>query len=286
MEHLPTPEKIAFGLAGCFYLAAAVVGVLQLSAQRQGCARMLIPLLSLAVCLTAITLVFRAATLEAIPLTGLFESILVLTIVLSFVYIFMSMVIPQVWFGSVMSWILLVWVVMAAVAAKPAAHPGEVAAKPWAVFHGLTMVISYALIVLAAVSAFLYLLSDYGLKHKRLTTVLGRIPNTGWLRQANRLTLQSCFVTMTIGLICGLGMAAMQAAAIEIRFVDWLVDPKFLCLVAAWILLAGILWLRAFTRFSDRAFARATLAAFLIVLIMVGVSLLNGTVHVFSAAAS
>ena len=102
MLQLPAPEMALFMVAGLLYGGAAVVGLIQLSARWQASGRLLVPLVCLGICLESLILVFRAASIKAIPLTGLFESMLVLTIVLGLLYVFLSIGIRQVWFGSVM----------------------------------------------------------------------------------------------------------------------------------------------------------------------------------------
>ena len=283
MSDLPIPELIVFVAAGVFYISAALVGGLQLSTRFRSSARLLLPLLCMAVVLETVVLVFRAVSIRNIPLTGLFESMLVLTIVLSLLYIFLSLGIPQVWFGSIMSWVLLAMVVLAAAVAQPASIPRRVAVTPWMVFHGLSMVISSAAIVFSAASAFLYLLSDHRLKQKKVLTVLGRVPNTAWLRHAIQVGLKCSFASLTLGLASGIGLAAVQSASMGMRLLDWLVDPKIISIAAAWLLMAVILCLHRCARLSDKKTAYATVAAFILILFaFVGVALLGNTVHAFS----
>ncbi len=283
MSQLPAPEMIVFILAGCFYVATALVGTLQLTVRFKAATRLLLPLLCMAVVLQTVVLVFRAVTIRGIPLTGLFESMLILTIVLSLLFLFLSLGIPQVWFGSIMSWTLLALVILSAAVAQPAMEPTRVAVTPWVVFHGLSMVVSSASIVFSAASAFLYLLSDYHLKQKKVLTVLGRVPNTAWLRHANQVGLKCSFASLSLGLASGVGLAVMESASMGMRFADWLVDPKILCIAAAWLLLAVILGMHRCARLSEKKTAYATVAAFFLILFaFVGVALLGKTVHAFS----
>lgn len=282
MWQLPVPEMTVFLMSSLIYVAAAIVGLIQLSAKGKPCARALVPLISLATCLEAVVLVLRAVAIKAIPLTGLFESMLVLTIVLSLIYIFMSIAIPQVWFGSVMAWIILLLVVLAAVVAQPASEPSKLAAAPWVVFHACAMVLSSALIVFATASAFLYLLSRHRLKHKKVMTVLGRVPNLEWLRRANHLGLKGCFVAQTVGLACGIGMAVVESRTLGMGLADWMTDPKIVLIAIAWVLLLAILCLRKLTAVSDKAIAYITLLLFfLIIFASVGVAVFCGTKHNF-----
>ncbi|MHC4061515.1 MAG: hypothetical protein ACYSR4_08330, partial [Planctomycetota bacterium] len=81
MAGLPVREVVLFVSVVLIYLAAGVVGLLQLLPKGEKYRRFLSPLVCLAVALEAVMLIFRAVTLRAIPLTGLFESMIVLTIV-------------------------------------------------------------------------------------------------------------------------------------------------------------------------------------------------------------
>ena len=86
MLDLPITEKIIFASAAAAYLAAAVTGLLQLRPRYQRCKMFLVPLVALASLLVAFMLVFRAAQIKAIPLTGTFESLMVLTIVFALIF--------------------------------------------------------------------------------------------------------------------------------------------------------------------------------------------------------
>ena len=104
MFDLPLHEMVTFALVVAIALAAAAVGILQLLPGIEKFRRFLLPLVSLAVVLEAVILVFRAMAIKSVPLTGLFESMIVLTIVVGLTYLFFSLAIQQVWFGSVMVW--------------------------------------------------------------------------------------------------------------------------------------------------------------------------------------
>ena len=70
MSDLPVPEIIIFALVAMTYLAAAIVGILQLLAGGEKYRRFLSPLVLLAVALEALILIVRAIEIRAVPLTG------------------------------------------------------------------------------------------------------------------------------------------------------------------------------------------------------------------------
>jgi ABC-type uncharacterized transport system permease subunit len=279
MARLATREIAILVSVVLIYSAAGFVGVLQLRPKGEKYRRLLSPLVCLAVVLEAVMLIFRAVTLRAIPLTGLFESMIVLTIVFALIYLFFSIAVQQVWFGSIMTWVILVMVLMAAIVAAPASEPYGLAATPWAVAHGVAMVLAGASIAFATSTAALYLLGRRKLKRKEVMQVLGRVPNIEKLERMNLLAVRVAFVLITIGLASGLGLTSMLRTGL----VAWLTDPKVISTIAAWGLLGAILVLNRRLLLKANMRAGMTFAAFLLVLFAIlGVAVLGVTRHSFS----
>jgi ABC-type uncharacterized transport system permease subunit len=261
----------------------AVVGILQVLAGGRKYKRLLSPLVSLAVALEAVILIFRAVALKAIPLTGLFESMIVLTIVFGLIYLFFSIAIAQVWFGSVMAWVILTMILMAGIVAEPASEPHAAAATPWAIAHGIVMILGGASIIFATASAFLYLLGSGKLKRKEVMQVLGKVPNIEKLERMNLLGIRVGFVLLTIGLISGLVLAVLKSAALEMKVLDWLTDAKMVLIIAVWVLLGIILVLRCTAALKGKTIAYVTMVAFFLILFaIVGTTIFCGTTHDFT----
>jgi len=281
MLGLPIPEIIIFTFVIALYLAAAIVGILQLPAGGEKYKRFLLPLVSLAVTLEAVMLIFRAAAIKAVPLTGLFESMIVLTIVFGLIYLFVSIAIQQVWFGSVMAWVIFGLIILAAIVAEPASQAHAAAATPWAIAHGIAMILSGAAAMLATASAVLYLLGRRKLKQKKVMQVIGRVPNIEKLERMNLFGLKACFVLMTFGLAGGIGLAA-TSASLNMTAYDWLTDPKIILIALAWLLLGSILALWRTVKLREKTIAYVTLLAFALILFaVVGTSVFCGSEHDF-----
>jgi len=281
MLSLPIPEIIIFAFVMALFLAAAILGILQLPAGGEKLKRFLLPLVSLAVTLEAVMLIFRAVAIKAVPLTGLFESMIVLTIVFGLIYLFISIAIQQVWFGSVMVWVIFTLVILAAIVAEPASQAQAAAATPWAIAHGIAMILSGAAAMLATASAVLYLLGGRKLKQKKVLQVIGRVPNIEKLERMNLFGLKSCFVLMTFGLAGGVGLAA-TSASLNMTALDWLTDPKIVLIALAWLLLGSILALWRMVKLREKTIAYVTLVAFALILFaVVGTSVFCGTEHDF-----
>ena len=284
MFELPIPEIILFLFVIVTYIAAAIIGLLQLLAHGERYKRFLSPIVCLGVTLEAVFLIFRAVEIKAIPLTGMFESMIVLTIVFGVLYLFFSIAFQQVWFGSITVWVILAMILLAGGVARPASEPDSVATTPWAIAHGIAMVIAGASIAFSTASAFLFLLGSEKLKHKKISQVLGRIPNIEKLKKLNLLGLKVCFILLTFGLASGAGLAIVQSAALEMRFIDWITDPKIVLIIAAWGFLGTILLLRRVLGLKDKIVAYTTMVVFFLILFAIaGVAVFCGTKHDFTA---
>ena len=278
MFKLPFPENMIFAFVVVIYISGAIVGVLQLLSGGEKYKRFLIPLVSLAVTLEAVILIYRAVAIQAVPLTGLFESMIVLTIVFGLTYLFFSIAIQQVWFGSVMVWVILGLVLMAGLVAEPASEPDSIAATPWAIAHGITMILGGASTFFATASSFLYLLGSNRLKSKKVMLVLGRVPNIEKLERMILFGIRASFVLITTGLIIGIGLVSVLGTGI----VRWLTDLKVICIISAWVLLGIILILNRLLLLKGKVRAYMTIAVFVFVLFAILAATFLGTTHDFN----
>ncbi len=279
MFNLPAPEAVVFVVVVLAQAAAGVVAVLQLRGSCRHYAALPAALVLAAVVLGAGLLVLRGLSIRAVPLTGLFESLIVLAVVLGVLYLSLRSAIEQVWFGSVMIWVILGMVLAAAFVARPAARPQELAATPWAVAHATAMILASAAVMFAAANSALYLLGRYRLKHKGIAQVLGRIPNMETLVRMNRLAVRMGFVLLTVGVIGGLGLAHVDGTGM----VKWLADIKVICIVAAWGLLGLTVILDRLGLLKVKTRSYVTIVAFgLLLLAVIGVTVAGATRHKFS----
>jgi len=284
MFDLPYPEMALFILVVITCSSAAVVGILQLLRRSEKLKRSLFALISLVVTLEAVILIFRAIVIKAVPLTGLFESMIVLTLVFGLIFLFLSVAIHKVWFSSVMVWVMLLLVLMSGIVAEPASQAHAAASTPWAIAHAIAMILSGASAMLATVSAVLYLFAERKLKQKNLLHVLGKVPNIEKLERLNLLGLKSCFVLMTFGLASGIGLA-FTSASLNMTAIDWLTDAKIVLITVVWLLLGTIVVLWKTVKLKKKTIAHVTLVAFALILFaVVGTSVFCGTGHNFAAS--
>jgi ABC-type transport system involved in cytochrome c biogenesis permease subunit len=279
MFDLPATEAIVLALAVLAHATAGVIVALPLLKRNRQYGSLLLPPLVAAIALEAVLLGLRGVSIQAFPLTGLFESLIVLALVFGVLYLFLRSTVEQVWFSSVMVWAILGIVLMAALVARPASRPRDVATTPWAVAHGSAMILATAAVVFAAASSVLYLLGSYRLKHKGIMQVLGRVPNMETLTRMNRIGVRVGFVLLTLGLISGLSLASLVGPGMA----RWLADGKVICILGAWGLLGAILILGRFHLLKVKVRAYVTIMVLgLLLVAIVGVTVAGATQHKFS----
>ena len=130
MLNLPLHEMILWTLVIVIYSGAAVVGVVQLLGESRRYSRYLVPLMVSGAVLEAAVLVARAVTIKAVPLTGIFESLIVLTMVFVLAYLFLGITVHRVWFGSLVVWVILGLVILAAMVAEQPREPQKRISSP------------------------------------------------------------------------------------------------------------------------------------------------------------
>jgi len=279
MLGLSASEVVPFVALVTAHAAAGVIAVLQLVRARGKAGLLLTPVMAAAVLSDATFLGVRAAGIKAVPLTGPFESLIALALVFGILYLILQVMFHQVWFGSVLAWMTLGMVLLAALVAKPATRPHEVAATPWAIAHASVMILAAASVAFAAANAALYLFSSRRLKQKQIVRLLGRMPNMQTLGRMNRISLRVAFALMTVGVLTGLGLVASLGTGL----LEWLEDGKVICIIAAWVLLAGNMVLDHLYLLKEKVRAYVTIVAFVLVLVAVlGVTVVGATQHRFS----
>jgi len=279
MLDLSLSQTIVFLLVVAVHAAAGVIVTLQTLGERGRCRPAVALLILGAVLLNLLLLVLRGISIQAVPLTGPFESFLLLALVCGLLYLFLSRVIDQVWFGLVMVWLMFGTAVAAGFVAGPPSPARAVAATPWAIAHATAMILAAASVVLATAASALYLLGNHRLKHKKVMHVLGRIPNMATLAAMNRIGLGLGFILLTAGVVSGLGLASSLGTGL----MTWLGDGKVLCIVAAWGLLGAILVWDRFFQLRVKIRAYVTILTFgLILFAIIGVTVIGATQHKFS----
>jgi len=283
MLQLPAAERHVFIAVLVIFFISSILAVRQLHRSDNKCRMLLILLMAFAVSLQLFILVLRSIEIKAVPLSSLFDSMIVLSIAFGLTFIFLSFAIRQVWFSSVMIWFIFGLVLLTAFVASPASQLQSFAKTPWVILHALSMALSGAAIALSGALAALFLITRRNLKSKRIARVLGKMPNVEKLEFLNVIGIKVAFLLLTFGLISGAAMAIVRSAEISISFYDWITDSKIILVMVAWLMLGGILGLRQILKLRGRVVAQMTLVVgFLIIFAIIGTTIFCATEHEFS----
>ena len=275
MFDLPLSEIIAFVFALAFFFAAGCLGALQLARPGEKYRFNLSNFISLGVLSQAMLLTFRAAEAAAIPLTGLFDAMIVLTILLAAAYMLLGMVFRQVYFGSIMSWFILALMIIMIFIAEPVSVNRTIAGKHYAVIHGLAMILAETLVLLATASAWLYIVGSKRLKQKKISRVLGIVPNLGKLQSFTVFSLWIAFCCMTVGVISGIVMSILDSKREGLNFMGWFFDYRFLVLNSFWLWLLIMLCLQRFRLIKTRKFSYMTIVTFIVTVLLLAAAMLT-----------
>lgn len=283
MLQLPLIEKVIFYFVLLFFAGAAAAGTRSISHPKGKSKLILTSLIILGVLLEVAILAIRGASIDAVPLTGLFEFMIILTIVFALTFLFLSEAIPQVWFAASMGWIILAMAIQSAFVANPATQINPAVQTPWIIVHGFSMVAAGSMITFSASMAALFLLSRKRLKQKQITMVIGKMPTIDRLQRLNVIGLKISFIILTLGMASGIGIAVAKSDAIGMRLVDWLTDSKTVIISVAWLLIAAVLVLGKVVAWKGKRVAWITIAAFLLILFaLIGARIFCKTKHDFS----
>jgi len=281
-ELLPVEKCLFLGIL-MLSVISSVLAHVQIVRAETRFRRLLTAFVSLQITLGAVLLILRAVAIKAFPVTGVFESMLVLMVFIGITFLFLSAFMHQIWLLSIMAWVLLVINILAAFVAKPASVLVEAARTPWVIVHAISMLLAAAMIVFASAMGVLFLWSRKRLKSSRFTTLFGKMPTIERLEQLNLLGLHLSFVMMTFGLVSGIGLIAVKSIGLGITPFDWLTDSKIVLIAVAWVALLCALVLKYLLRLSGKAIAQVSLfICFLILFAFIGSKMFCKSDHDFS----
>lgn len=224
----------------------------------------------------------RAWATGQLPVTTVFESMIVLAWVLAAVGLYLIVRAPR----PVAVGVFVLPLVLALVAVAGFWAPREdwlvagwgEAARFWGTAHGILYLVGLVGSCVAAASGLMYLAQANRLKHKRPPRFGFTLPSLEQSERVHRAALTVAFPFLTAGLVVGL---AMEVAARHrgTTSIGW-TDPKVVSSVAVWVVFAALLHARFRPEMRGRRVMLLTLVAFVsLALATVGIDLLRITSH-------
>ena len=159
------------------------------------------------------------------------------------------------------------------------------APRVWGRIHGLFLMLGTVAVLLGFVAGLMYLLQSYRLKHKLRTWEHFRLPSLEWLERVNSRSLGAAALFVGGGFFTGI--LSRLASSGEQNFVPW-TDPVVISLggMMAWLIVAEIFRLVYPAARQGRKVAFLTVAAFVFLLLVLGVFTLEDSFHAQQPAAT
>ncbi len=138
-------------------------------------------------------------------------------------------------------------------------HRAASATSGWVETHAALAVFSYGIFGILALTSFMYLLQNYGLKKKRFTGLFPILPSIVQLDQMNRRLLLMGVAVLTVSL--GVGAVYFRSHLSDVQ------SAKIVTTVALWLAYTILLLLQRVKRLAAKKFALSCILLFVLALI-------------------
>jgi len=209
-----------------------------------------------------LALIALSAGSRNLPITNVFESIVLFLWCVALVSIFADCVYNLPTLNAFLMPLVVVLAVGAIgfVERGPALAPGL--KKFWLAVHIAPIFLGYGAFAIAGALSLMYLTQQSQLKSKAFGPLLSRLPSLEILDRLSARTVAVGFPLLTIGLILGFVWVRTSGALGE----DWMMDWKVAGGVITWLVYAVLLHVRVARARTGKLVAYLTLAGFLLVL--------------------
>jgi ABC-type transport system involved in cytochrome c biogenesis permease subunit len=212
-----------------------------------------------------------------VPVTTVFESLLVLSWILALIGLYLMVRSPRpVAVGVFVLPLVLALVIVAWQFASRTADWGQWqgATRFWGSVHGVFLLAGAVSTCVAFAAGLMYLVQSNRLKHKRQPRFGFMLPSLEQSERLNRGAITLAFPLLTFGLLIGvvLDLAVRRPAGVPLSWTD----PKVVSAALMWLVFAVLLHARFRPALRGRSVMLLTILAFaFLVFTMVGVDVLN-----------
>ncbi len=214
-----------------------------------------------------------------VPLSTLYEALLVLIWALALVYVVLDIEYPEQALGAFLLPMIVVLVAAAALLGEEQTRElPEGMGRFWAMTHAALLTVGAFCVGVSFIAGLMYLVQVRRLKAKKLPRSGWKLPSLETLERVNRRGLVLGFPMLTVGLLIGL----VLATAVKPGASMWgsLLDPKVVSAILTWFVLGAAVLLQREPRLRGRRVAYLTTIAFVLLMFtMVGVEMFLDTWH-------
>lgn len=214
-----------------------------------------------------------------VPLSTLYEALLVLIWALALLYVVLDLEHPDLALGAFLLPMIAALVSAAALVGEtPIRRLPDGMGRFWALVHASLLTVGAFCVGVSFVAGLMYLVQVRRLKAKQLPRSGWKLPSLEALERLNRRALVLGFPLLTVGLLIGLVLAtAIKPGATALRS---LLDPKVISAILTWFVLGAVVLLQREPRLRGRRVVYLTTIAFVLLMFtMVGVEVLLDSWH-------
>jgi ABC-type transport system involved in cytochrome c biogenesis permease subunit len=190
-------------------------------------------------------------------LSSAHDWLLVLAYIVVVVFLFVSMADPELAVGLVIWPVVLALVIASQFVLKsPSTLSPPTTHRGWIMLHASVLVLGIGGVLQGFVLSLLYLWQHRRLKHRQMTDASFKLPNLELIQRLNRLSIFAAVPLLTIGVISGVGVAAVETkSGLKIAWTD----PIVIGGAVTWTLMGVLLvWLLTQKRSPGRQVALLT----------------------------
>lgn len=269
-------ETFLFELTLIFYLAATIVGIIELFKGRKITSHIMLFLVGAGFALHTANILYRYVAAGHIPITNFHEStsffswsIILIFFLLQFRYkvkILSSFVMP----------VVLLLMLSSSMLSSEIRPLSPVLQSYWLTIHTVIAFLGNAAFALAFGVGTMYLIQEHHVKSKHLGGLFARLPSLQTLDELNYRLITMGFPLLTLAIITG----SLWAESAWGSFWRW--DPREVWSLVSWFIYAIILHARLVAGWRGKRAAILSIAGFLTILIaFFGIKLLHKGLHVF-----
>jgi cytochrome c-type biogenesis protein CcsB len=254
------PGLIFYILTLCFYFAAAVVFLLELTVPEKNVFSVARAMLIAGLVLLTLLILGRGLSYEYFPMFTFHETLLTLVWVATLILLVLERFyqFKTVYFITLP--LLFLFLFLALFFSPESAHLLPELRGFWLSSHVITVIIAYSMFAVAFVVSLMYLLIDYYLKKKKLSLLVVRLPSLDTLDFYNYKLISVGFFLLTLSIFLG----ALWAQQVWESYWRW--DPKEIWSVVTWIVYAAYLHSRLLSGWQGRKMALLNFLGFSTVL--------------------
>jgi cytochrome c-type biogenesis protein CcsB len=267
---------ITFEIALTLYLAALVVGMVELFRSSRLGWRLLMTTAGAAFAFHTISIVYRYGVAHHLPITSPHEAASFFAWCVMLLFFAIEIRYKVKLLGSFTMPVVFFLMFIASMLNREVLPLAPVLQSNWLGVHTFFAFLANAAFALACGTGVMYLVQEHYLKSKRLGDLFGRLPSVQTLDYIGYRLITIGFPLLTLAIITGVIWAEQAWGRL------WRWDPREVWSMTTWLIYATILHMRLLAGWRGRRAAVLSVVGFVTVLIaFFGIKLLQKGLHVF-----